>query len=495
MTPPIPEPRADDDEDVRWALSTAGSLWARGDSGEALKWLRRAAEAASDAGRDDRSLELFKVAADVTGRVQASTPAPPPVAARSAPPAPPMHGSRPPPLPPRASGAPPPLPATPRPPQVEASAATVPAPRVGARSPGVGRSSLPSVAAHPLGTPASSPPPPPGGRPGQAPAGAQAGAQAPKNPKTLASEMRLEDAERALGGSTGGGVQRRPTPVVVRDARPLVSPQARSGSPQSAAAPKPSGAPAQPNVAPPVRAPNELPASAAETVQPGSSRGRTRSRTRRGTSQPRDRRAVPEAAQTIPGPARYPQTHLAGAAPSVAAPTVPLPPAAPNASPERTQSSEPRKQSGERPQGTEELTVEKDFLTALQGSLPNVMLDDLDEQTNVIPADQAREVHRRMEARNARTTKSVGESRDADATDSRTDPLAKVDAQAVSIAAHRVAVVLDSNSGNLQMLPLGPDEAAPAGLVGAILVPLDRAASVALSEMMAAAQSSPRSKR
>ena len=80
---PIPEPRAEDDEDVHWALSTASALWARGEPQEALKWLRRAAETASDANRDARSLELFKAAADFATGIQgaakpsAAPPAPP----------------------------------------------------------------------------------------------------------------------------------------------------------------------------------------------------------------------------------------------------------------------------------------------------------------------------------------------------------------------------------------------------------------------------------
>lgn len=141
---PIPPPRPDDDEDVHWALSTSSALWARGDTGEALKWLRRAAETASDQNRDQRSLELFKAAADATtflGAVAGS--AAPPAAGKSAPPfgaparppatpAPPPIGSAPPPMrgsqtpppprasatppPPRGGTSPPPLAATPRPP-------------------------------------------------------------------------------------------------------------------------------------------------------------------------------------------------------------------------------------------------------------------------------------------------------------------------------------------------------------------------------------------
>src|ERR1700761_4777586 len=69
MDAPIPTPRLDDDEDVHWALSTAGALWTRGEQAEALKWLRRAAEQASDVNADTRALELFKAAAEVAGKV------------------------------------------------------------------------------------------------------------------------------------------------------------------------------------------------------------------------------------------------------------------------------------------------------------------------------------------------------------------------------------------------------------------------------------------
>ncbi len=63
---PIPKARDDDPEDVSWALSTAATQFARGDRAEALKWLRRAAEAASEAERDSRALELAKAAADLS---------------------------------------------------------------------------------------------------------------------------------------------------------------------------------------------------------------------------------------------------------------------------------------------------------------------------------------------------------------------------------------------------------------------------------------------
>jgi hypothetical protein len=63
--PQVPEPTAEDPEDVSWALSTAEAMWARGDHADGIKWVRRAAEAASEAENDSRALELAKAAADL----------------------------------------------------------------------------------------------------------------------------------------------------------------------------------------------------------------------------------------------------------------------------------------------------------------------------------------------------------------------------------------------------------------------------------------------
>src|SRR5215470_5411943 len=112
MEAPIPQPRLDDDEDVHWALSTAVALWGRSEHAEALKWLRRAAEQASDVNADKRALELFKAAAEVANLVKAGPSAPPPAPAPAATPPPPPPA---PPAPQRpAASAPPPAP--PRPP-------------------------------------------------------------------------------------------------------------------------------------------------------------------------------------------------------------------------------------------------------------------------------------------------------------------------------------------------------------------------------------------
>src|SRR5688572_554760 len=91
----IPLAEDSDPEEVATALETAQVFAAR-DPKEALRWLRRASEAAADAGRDNRSLALARTAADLAGQLSSapSTPAaaeapavapPPPAAAASQP--------------------------------------------------------------------------------------------------------------------------------------------------------------------------------------------------------------------------------------------------------------------------------------------------------------------------------------------------------------------------------------------------------------------------
>jgi hypothetical protein len=75
----FPQPEPDDADEVVLALSTGGSLWTSGDKTEAIRWLRKAQEAADAAGNDMRSLTLARAAADLadlaeTGQaVQAAT--------------------------------------------------------------------------------------------------------------------------------------------------------------------------------------------------------------------------------------------------------------------------------------------------------------------------------------------------------------------------------------------------------------------------------------
>jgi hypothetical protein len=74
----FPAPEPSDTEDVAWTLQTAGTMWARGDAHEAVRWLRRAAEAASDAGNDERALTLARSAADLTAATNLPPSVPPP---------------------------------------------------------------------------------------------------------------------------------------------------------------------------------------------------------------------------------------------------------------------------------------------------------------------------------------------------------------------------------------------------------------------------------
>jgi hypothetical protein len=63
--PEFPVPQDGDSDDVSTALQTAIALWISGDGEEAVRWLRRAADAAEQAGDDMRALELARKAADL----------------------------------------------------------------------------------------------------------------------------------------------------------------------------------------------------------------------------------------------------------------------------------------------------------------------------------------------------------------------------------------------------------------------------------------------
>ena len=65
----IPNPRADEDADVTWALTTACKLQQCGEEVDAVRWVRRAASTAADAGDDERALELFRVAVELANSV------------------------------------------------------------------------------------------------------------------------------------------------------------------------------------------------------------------------------------------------------------------------------------------------------------------------------------------------------------------------------------------------------------------------------------------
>lgn len=72
-----PEALESDPDGVSTALEVGSTFWLRGDHADAVKWLRKAVDAAFDEGADERGLELSKVAAVLATTVP-TTPAPPP---------------------------------------------------------------------------------------------------------------------------------------------------------------------------------------------------------------------------------------------------------------------------------------------------------------------------------------------------------------------------------------------------------------------------------
>jgi hypothetical protein len=77
----FPEPLPEDPEVVATALETAGIFGVQGDVREAVRWVRRAAELAGDAGIDDRAFALARAAADLTSNFSARVESAPPPAA------------------------------------------------------------------------------------------------------------------------------------------------------------------------------------------------------------------------------------------------------------------------------------------------------------------------------------------------------------------------------------------------------------------------------
>jgi len=65
----LPQAEIADPDGVQVALRAAQTLWSRGDTTESLRWLRRAAESASDEGADLRSLQLAKAAAELRAKL------------------------------------------------------------------------------------------------------------------------------------------------------------------------------------------------------------------------------------------------------------------------------------------------------------------------------------------------------------------------------------------------------------------------------------------
>jgi hypothetical protein len=73
-TPDLPEVEPHDPEPVAVAIETARALFRTGERLDALRWLRRAAERAEEAGDDTRAVSLARSAADLSTALQSSVP-------------------------------------------------------------------------------------------------------------------------------------------------------------------------------------------------------------------------------------------------------------------------------------------------------------------------------------------------------------------------------------------------------------------------------------
>lgn len=69
VTTELPQAESADPDGVQVALRAAHTLWSNGETAESLRWLRRAAETASDEGADIRSLQLAKAAAELRAKL------------------------------------------------------------------------------------------------------------------------------------------------------------------------------------------------------------------------------------------------------------------------------------------------------------------------------------------------------------------------------------------------------------------------------------------
>ena len=75
--PPFPEPVEDDDDDVAWALQTAKVQWTRGGQGDAIVWLKRAADTADQLGQVWRAADLRRMTDDLVTHLSRPSRRPP----------------------------------------------------------------------------------------------------------------------------------------------------------------------------------------------------------------------------------------------------------------------------------------------------------------------------------------------------------------------------------------------------------------------------------
>lgn len=218
--PAILNPEPSDNEDVVSALETADIFWAKGDTSEALRWLKRAADTASDAGDDMRALAIARSVADLKSLpTQTAAEAP-----RMSRPPPPSAMPRPAPAAPSASAA---LSST----STEGSdVRRVPLPTASA-SGGDGAARL-----HTSSAPQKMPPPLPPSKSSTAPAAPSA--RTPTSPPPAPSHS----AAQAPTPAASHAVPLAPTRTASTDNMAAVSVEARAPAPQQqarAAAPAP----------------------------------------------------------------------------------------------------------------------------------------------------------------------------------------------------------------------------------------------------------------
>jgi len=229
----FPAPESSDPDDVVLALETANALWGRGDAREAIRWLRRAAEAAEEAGDDMRSLRLARTAADITTQLDSegasagparpstlsATPPPKPV---SIPPAKPVAAAA---KPETATTSSPAAAATPEKPAPAATPAAASSPRAAAAS--APRASTPppvtssSPATTSMDSESAAPPPPP---PPPA-SSASAALVAARSAHRVAAEM--DQAPLSSDGDRGKDALAQLAALASADASSSTTPRAR----------------------------------------------------------------------------------------------------------------------------------------------------------------------------------------------------------------------------------------------------------------------------
>jgi hypothetical protein len=217
QTAAIPAPEADDPDTAAMSLETAKALWGIGDKQEAIRWLRRAADALEQAGNDLRAVKLARTAAELTSEIEAEVSITrPPAAVPGSTPPPAALKSRPPPLPPSPGYDPAPL--SPSSTAASNRPRTHPPPL-----PPPPTAAAPVVAeVRPQTTTSRRPPPPPSAKRSMPPPAPSSKERAPSQDAAIAQEPapRQEEASTSHAASVTSAEPAVSTPVRSVRARP-----------------------------------------------------------------------------------------------------------------------------------------------------------------------------------------------------------------------------------------------------------------------------------